>query len=125
MPRTTKAEAPISVDEPVIEGRYVDLDGYTVGFETHKADVDPAPFFQGLPDDRCQCPHWGVVVTGKVVFRYRDHDEVYQAGDAYYGAPGHVPLIFAGTELIEFSPTEALNSTMAVVGRNLEAAKAG
>lgn len=39
------------------------------------------------------------------IFRYPDHDEVYQAGDAYYGSPGHLPLMFTGTELIEFSPT--------------------
>ena len=121
MPRTTKAEAPLTVDEPVIEGRYVELGEYTVGFETHKADMDPAPLFRGLPDDRCQCPHWGIVTAGKVIFRYADHDEVFQAGDAYYGAPGHLPLIFAGTELIEFSPTEAYGRTMAVVGRNLAA----
>ncbi|MFB7615406.1 hypothetical protein [Kitasatospora sp. NPDC056181] len=124
MPRISKAEAALELDEPVIEGRYAELGGYTVGFETHKADMDPGPLFAGLPQDRCQSPHWGVVVAGKVVFRYADHDEVYQAGDAYYGAPGHLPLIFAGTELIEFSPTEALERTMAVVGHNLEAVKA-
>jgi len=60
----------------------------------------------------------------RIVFRYAGHDEVYTAGDAYYGAPGHLPLLFAGTELIEFSPTAALNSTMAVVGQNLQAARA-
>ena len=124
MPRTSKAEAPVAIDEPVIEARFVELDGYTVGFESHKQDVDPGPLFQGLPDDRCQCPHFGVVLRGKVVFRYADHDEVYQAGDAYFGAPGHLPLMFAGTELVEFSPTDALDQTMGVVGRNLEAAKA-
>src|SRR5882724_5823037 len=105
MSRTSKADAPVSPDEPEIEGRYAELDGYTVGFETHKADMDPAPFFTGLPDDRCQCPHWGVVLSGKIIFRYPGHDEVYTAGDAYYGAPGHLPLLFAGTELVEFSPT--------------------
>ncbi|MEU6236114.1 hypothetical protein [Kitasatospora sp. NPDC047058] len=125
MPRISKAEAALTLDEPVIEGRYAELGGYTVGFETHKADMDPGPLFAGLPQDRCQSPHWGVVVRGKVVFRYADHDEVYRAGDAYYGEPGHLPLIFAGTELIEFSPTEALERTMAVVGRNLDAVKAG
>jgi hypothetical protein len=124
MPRTSKADAPIALDEPVIEGRYVELDGYTVAFETHKADMDPAPLFRGLPDDRCQCPHWGTIQRGKIVFRYADHDEVFQAGDAYYGAPGHLPLMFAGTELVEFSPTEALNQTMRVVVTNLEASKA-
>lgn len=121
MPRTSKAEAPILVDEPPIEGRYVDLDGYTVSFETFRLDSDPAPLFRGLPDDRCQCPHWGVVKSGQLVIRYADHDEAFNAGDAYYIAPGHLPLVTAGTEVIEFSPTDALQQTMAVVGMNMEA----
>jgi hypothetical protein len=125
MPRTSKEEAPILFDEEVAEGRYVELDGYTVGYETYKADVDPAPLFSGLPNDRCQCPHWGVVVRGRVVFRYADHDETFEAGDAYYGAPDHLPLMSEGTEVIEFSPTVELHQTMAVVAQNLEAAKAG
>jgi hypothetical protein len=124
MPRTSRAEAPIAIDEPVIEGRYVDLGEYTVAYEAHKEDVDPAPFFRGLPGDRCQCPHWGVVNRGKIIFRYADHDEVFEAGDAYYGAPGHLPLIFAGTDLVEFSPTDTLNQTMSIVGANLQASKA-
>jgi hypothetical protein len=123
MPRMSKADAAVSLDEPEIEGRYAELGDYTVAFETHKADVDPAPFFLGLTDDRCQCPHWGVVLTGRIIFRYADHDEVFTAGDAYYGAPGHLPLLFAGTELVEFSPTAILNETMGVVGKNLETAR--
>ena len=43
MSRTSKADAPVSPDEPAIEGRYAELDGYTAGVETHKADMDPAP----------------------------------------------------------------------------------
>ena len=31
MPRTSKADAPVALDEPPIEGRYVQLDEYTVG----------------------------------------------------------------------------------------------
>jgi len=123
MPRMSKADAAVSLDEPEIEGRYAELGEYTVAFETHKADMDPARLFQGLPDDRCQCPHWGVVQVGRIVVRYADHDEVFTAGDAYYGAPGHLPLLFGGTELIEFSPTASLNETMDVVGKNLEAAR--
>src|SRR5438309_3887029 len=99
MPRTSKGDAPVLVDEDVIEGRYVDLDGYTVAFETFKEDFDPAPLFQGLPDDRCQCPHWGSVIRGKLILRYADRDEAYEAGDAYYAAPGHRPLVFAGSEV--------------------------
>ncbi|MDC2958502.1 MULTISPECIES: cupin domain-containing protein [Streptomyces] len=119
MPRTSKAEAGLQVDEPVMEGRYAQIGPYTVGYESMKADMDPAPLFRGLPDDRCQCPHWGQVISGRLVLRYADHDEVFHAGDAYYGAPGHLPLVFAGTEIVEFSPTAELTATMEVIGRNL------
>jgi len=119
MPRTTKTEAPILVDEPPIEGRYVDLDGYTVAFETFRLDADPAPLFRGLPDDRCQCPHWGIVKSGTLTMRYADRDETFAAGDAYYAGPGHTPIVTSGTEIVEFSPTDALQQTMAVVGMNM------
>ena len=125
MPRTRKDEAPIMVDEPEIEGRYVELDDYTVGFETFHADVDPAPLFRGLPDDRCQCPHWGYVLAGTITMRFADHDETYRAGDAYYIAPGHLPLVYAGASVVEFSPTAKLNETMAVLGENMAAAAQG
>ena len=104
------------------EGRYEDLDGYTVGFESYSADDDPAPLFAGLPDDACQCPHWGVVLEGKLVYRYTDGSEdSITAGEAYYARPGHLPLFFADTRMVEFSPTPELAGTMEVVLRNLSA----
>ena len=122
MPHTSKTSAPIAVDMPELEGRYVDLDGYTVGFETYRADVDAAEFFRGLPDDRCQCPHWGVVISGSITFRFADHVETHVAGDAYYAPPGHTPAVTAGSEVVEFSPSAALGATMAVVEANLATA---
>ena len=121
MPRTRKDEAPIEVDAPQITGRYVELDGYTVAYETFHVDVDPAPFFRGLPDDRCQCPHWGYVVSGAMTIRYADHEETFRAGDAYYIPAGHLPVLTGGTEVVEFSPTESLQQTMEVVGANMAA----
>ena len=88
---------PVAVDEAQIEGRYAPLGDYTVSFETFKQDVDPAPYFVGLPGDRCQCAHWGVVTAGQLTFRWPDHEETYVAGDAYYAPPGHLPLVTAGT----------------------------
>jgi quercetin dioxygenase-like cupin family protein len=61
------------------------------------------------------------VLNGRLTFRYADHDEVYDAGDAYYAPPGHVPVVTAGTEVVEFSPTEEYSRTMAQVAKNLEA----
>jgi hypothetical protein len=122
MPRTTKSEAPVALDTDQIKARYVELGPYTVGFESFPQDVDPAPLFTGLPDDRCPCPHWGTVVSGQIVFRYADREETFRAGDLYYGAPGHLPLIFAGTEIVEFSPTDTFQQTAAVLEANMTAA---
>ncbi len=124
MPRASTADAPVALDLPIIEIRSAELGDQTVTFERHKADNDPAPLFVGLPDDRCQCPHHGYVKTGKIVFRYADHDETYEAGDAYVATPGHLPLMFAGTELVEFSTTSELAKSMAVIENNLEKAGA-
>ena len=124
MPRTRKDEAALVLDEPEISSRHTELGGYTVVFEAYHADVDPAELFRGLPDDRCQCPHWGYVVSGRLVIRFADHDEAYDAGDAYYTAPGHLPLVFEGASVVEFSPTDALQATTAVLGANMAAAQA-
>lgn len=124
MPSANPATTPVAVDENVIEGRYAELEGYTVGFEHHKQDVDPAPLFTGLPDDRCQCPHWGVVTSGQITFRWADHEETYVEGDAYYAGPGHLPLMTGGTTLVEFSPAQELQATMGVIEANLAQAGA-
>jgi hypothetical protein len=119
MPSANRMTTPVAVDEAQIEGRYAPLGGYTVSFETFRQDADPAPYFAGLPGDRCQCPHWGVVTAGQLTFRWPDRDETYVAGDAYYAPPGHLPLVTAGTAVVEFSPTADLEATMAVVQKNL------
>ena len=121
MPKVSKETAQQVEDMGMMEGHYGELGGYMAGFESFRQDVDTAPLFRGLPDDRCQSPHWGYVMKGQVTFRFADHVEVYAAGDAYYAPPGHLPLIDAGTDIVEFSPTDAYERTMSVVAKNLEA----
>jgi hypothetical protein len=121
VPKLSRETAPHVEDLGVLLGRYGELDGYTVGFEQFREDADATPLFRGLPDDRCQSPHWGYVIAGRLTLRYADRDEVYEAGDAYYAPPGHVPAVQAGTEVVEFSPTEEYAKTMAVVAENLAA----
>src|SRR2546423_1493666 len=84
------------------EGRYGETDGYVIGFETYTADADPAELFRGLPDDRCQCPHWGVVLRGALIYRNADGTEDrIAAGEAYYVGPGHLPQFTAGTAIVD------------------------
>ena len=106
-----------------MRGHFEHFDGgYTVGFETYTADADLAPLFKGLPDDRCQAPHWGYVVRGKLKFTFADgQEETYETGDAYYAPPGHTAHLFAGSEVVEFSPSAELAATMEVLGKNMEA----
>ena len=123
MPKASKATASDSMQMEGYEGHYENFDGgYTVAFETYTQDADPAEMFRGLPDDRCQCEHWGYVIRGKVGFKTADGEELFAAGDAYYMPPGHTPVLYAGTEVVEFSPSSELADTMAVVTRNAEAA---
>ena len=106
---------------PGFEARMHDLDGYTVSFETYAEDSDPAPLFVGLPDDHCQCPHWGYVLRGTLTYRYLDGTtDVIGAGEAYYAPPGHLPLFHAGATIVEFSPTAELAATVEVVLGNIE-----
>ena len=120
MPKASAATASNVVAIDGFEGAYEHVPGgYTIGFEHHTADADVAGLFRGLPDDRCQCPHWGVVLEGQITYRYADRDEVYEAGDAYYAPPGHTPVLSAGCRIVEFSPTDALAETFAVVEANL------
>jgi hypothetical protein len=123
MPKAAAQTASETVKMEGFEGHYEDLEGgYTVGFETYAQDSDAAELFRGLPDDRCQSPHWGYVAAGRVGFRFADCEEVYEAGDAYYAPAGHTPIYYAGTRVIEFSPTQAFAETVAVVTKNLCAA---
>ena len=123
MPKVSRETASETI---ALEGLEVQLEhlegGYSVCFESHTADADLADLFRGLPDDRSQLPRWGYVITGKVAFRFADREEHYEEGDAYYVPPGHTPIHFAGAEIVEFSPTEALAETIPVVLANLRAA---
>ena len=111
MPKVSK-ESASSVQEfgPVVDRRE-DMDGYTVEFVSFGADSDLDGPLSSLPDGACQCPHWGYVLAGRMRFVYGDREEVYEAGDAFYTPPGHRPYVEAGTELLQFSPTEALAET--------------
>jgi hypothetical protein len=112
-------DAPELIDHGIVEVRSSELEGFTVDFLTVKAPVDMTAMLRGLPDGRCQCPHWGVVTQGSMVVRYADHEETAHTGDVYYMPPGHVPTYEVGTQLIQFSPTQELKATDEAIERNL------
>ena len=121
MPKVSKESAAVVEDHGVVEDRREDVDGYTINFVSFRADIDGTPLLKGLPGDSCQCPHWGYVLKGKLTFRFPDHTEVFEAGDAFYLPPGHVPLAEAGSEYVQFSPAAELAETAEAMKKNMEA----
>jgi hypothetical protein len=86
-----------------------------------KKEMDGSPLLKGLPDDRCQSPHWGYVLKGSIRVNYPDREEVIKAGETYYMEPGHRAIIGADTDYLEFSPEEGYHRTMEVMMKNIEA----
>jgi hypothetical protein len=119
--RGSTKDLPVSVEIPDLTLRNSEWGDMAVELGHVSATIDPSPLFIGLPDNRCQSPHWGYVVKGVLRYKYADHEEVFRAGDAYYAPPGHTPLIEADTDYVEFSPKDLIRQTMEVVGRNMDA----
>jgi hypothetical protein len=124
MPKVSMQSAAHVDDHGVVEDRHEDIGGYTVNFVSFRQDIDGTPLMRGLPDDRCPCPHWGYVLKGRLTYRFGDHDEVFEAGDAFYLPPGHIPLADAGSELVQFSPADELKAVETVMTRNAAAMSA-
>ncbi|HYV14413.1 MAG TPA: AraC family ligand binding domain-containing protein [Conexibacter sp.] len=121
MPKVSRESAAHVEDHGVVEDRHEDVEGYTVNFVSFRQDIDGTPLLKGLPGDNCHCPHWGYVLKGRMTYRFADHEEVFEAGDAFYLPPGHVPLAEAGSELVQFSPAAELREVEAAMTRNMRA----
>lgn len=71
------------------------------------AGTDLTPLLAGLPEDMCQCPHWGYVLDGSINLRFSDGtEEVDEAGDLFYWPPGHTLWVDEDTEFLLFSPQD-------------------
>ena len=68
------------------EGRQIDAGEIRIAFESMPAQFPPdESLFKGLPNDRCQCDHWGYVFKGSFRVTYLDGpEEIIRAGEAYH-----------------------------------------
>jgi mannose-6-phosphate isomerase-like protein (cupin superfamily) len=120
----TKREAvPTAIEVEAMTVRSTEAGPMTIETGDVRQEMDITALFEGLPDNRCQCEHWGYVIDGSLTFHFKDRSETFGAGEVYYAEPGHTPVMHAGLRYVEFSPTDALNKTMEVAVGN--AAKLG
>ncbi len=123
--RGSKSDMSKTVDEKELTIWETDWGEMHVNITLVHKTLDIAPLLKGLPDDLCQCPHWGMVLKGRKAVKYKDREEILNGGDAYYMPPGHTTVTDAGTEWLEISPKEELKRTNAAVLRNLKAMSPG
>ena len=103
------------------EGRQIDAGAMRIAFESMPAHFPPdESLFAGLPDDRCQCDHWGYLFTGSFKVTYLDGpEEIVRAGEAYHLRPGHFLQTLEAVELLEISPVAEHDRTMATIAANI------
>ncbi|MCL7429332.1 hypothetical protein [Streptomyces sp. YS415] len=113
MTATTRDEVPVLLEGGGVELRTEPIGGgMSVGYVHLPEGTDMGPAMKGLPGDACQCPHWGLVLKGRLRMVTPDGEEVYEEGQAYYWGPGHVPVALEDCEFVEFSPTEEFRKVL-------------
>lgn len=108
----SKDDVPVKIDVPGAKARQVadfgDASGYgTIAGEYFSlgAGTDIAPLLKGLDGDACHAPHWGFVLSGRVVVTYNDAPaETCSGGDLFYWPPGHSVRVEEDADVILFSP---------------------
>jgi len=98
-----------------LEFRTKEIGDRTMAWVVLPKGADLSPALKGLPDDLCQCPHWGYMIKGRVRMRTTDGDRLYKAGEAFYWAPGHAPEALEDSEYVDVSPTVELEEVIAHV----------
>jgi hypothetical protein len=102
----------IAMKDDGLEIRLEEAGEMTVGLFRLPGGTDLRPLLQGLEGDLCQCPHWGYMLKGTVRMHTPSGPQEYEAGQAFYWAPGHAPEALDDVEYVDFSPTQELNTVL-------------
>lgn len=113
MQSAKRSKVPVVLEGEGLEVRTCPIGGgMSAGFFQVPKGADLRPALTGLEDDLCQCPHWGYLLKGRLLMHTTDGDHTYEAGDAFYWAPGHAPEALEDCEYVDFSPTDELNHVL-------------
>ena len=118
--RATKNELPVLLEAGLSTVRGVDWGEMRVGVVSVPAGTDFAP----LPDDRCQGPHWGYVLKGRLRVEYAFSEETVSAGDFIYLPPGHSAVAEEDTEFLEVTPVHLHQQFVDNALRNIQIMRA-
>lgn len=123
--RATKNELPVMLEAGPSSVRGADWGEMRVSVVSVPAGTDFGPLLKGLPDDRCQSPHWGYVLKGRLRVQHASDEEVISAGDFYYMPAGHTGVAEEDTEFLELGPPHLHQAFLDNAIRNIELMQAG
>lgn len=110
---TRKGDTPVALEGAGAELRKQEVGGdMSVSFVHLAKGTDMTPAFRGMADGLCPCPHWGYLLKGRLSMHTKDGDETYEAGDAFYWAPGHAPEALEDCEYVDFSPSREFDAVI-------------
>ena len=118
--RATKNELPLLLEAGPSSVRGADWGDMRVSVVSVPAGTDFSPLLKGLPEDRCQGPHWGYVLKGRLRMKYASGDEVLNAGDFYYMPPGHTGIAEEDLEFLEVAPPHLHQQFLDNAHRNIQ-----
>jgi hypothetical protein len=113
MEAVLRQDVPVVIEGDGVEVRLQEIGGgMSTSFIRLPKGADLGPALKGLTDDRCQCPHWGYLLSGRLLMRTADGDKTYTGGQAFYWAPGHVPVALEDCDYVDFSPTDKFSDVI-------------
>jgi hypothetical protein len=73
MKAVARQYVPVAIEGDGVEVRLQDIGGgMSASFIRLPEGTDLGPALKGLTDDRCQCPHWGYLLRGRLQMRTAD-----------------------------------------------------
>jgi hypothetical protein len=118
--KTNAADLPVRLEANGVRILGEDWGDMDVGRLHVPAGGDTTPLLEGLPDDLCQCPHWGLLLNGSVRVRYADgRQETVEAGEVFYWPPGHTVWTEDGFESLQISLRAEMARTLTHVRAKL------
>jgi hypothetical protein len=106
-------DLPTELEGPGTEIRRTDRGGLALCLLRLEKGVDTRPLFKGMPDDECQCTHWGYMISGTIRVHTATGSTDYEAGETYHWAPGHNLEAITDCEYLEISPSDEYDVLMA------------
>lgn len=121
MPALRRKDIPLVMEGDGLEFRMQKWGEMAVTWVRLPKGADLRPLLEGLPGDLCQCPHWGIVLSGTLVMHTQNGVEQYSVGEAFHWPPGHAPEALETCEYIDFSPAAELETVLTHVQRRAAA----